>query len=147
MTPATPYIGDWPTLRATAERLRDDRARTDPEFVKSGKLAPAAADARAQVAATLATIWAAVDEHRDIPEVHACDAEIRADLAWAVKAAERLVATRPDDLALARYAARLATLAHYHQPYRPGAHTALIRFLHCCNQQARADRAARNAAA
>ncbi|MBA15536.1 MAG: hypothetical protein CMN73_04185 [Sphingomonas sp.] len=147
MTPAASYIGDWPTLRAAAERLRDDRARTDPDFVKSGKLAPADADARARVATSLATIWAAVDEHREVPDVPAGDAEIRADLKSAVAAAQRLVAARPDDRSVARYAAGLATLAHYHRPWRDGAHTALIRFLHSCNQQARAAQTLPRAAA
>ncbi|QIG79953.1 hypothetical protein [Stakelama tenebrarum] len=147
MTPGTNDIGDWPALRATAERIRDDRARSDPAAVEAGRMTKEAARARVRVADALATLWQCVAEHRDIPELAACDAEIRADLATARAAAERVSAARPDHVPLALHAARIATLAHYHAPYRAGAHIALIRFLHACNQQARVDREPRRAAA
>jgi hypothetical protein len=135
---------DWAAMRETAERLLADRVRTDHEAVAAEKLAPSEADARDRVARSLVALWRAVELHHDIPELPAGDIEIRADLNAVAKIAEKASAARPADKALALYAARLATLAYHHRPYRDGAWTASIVFCHECNQQARAERASRS---
>lgn len=137
---------DWTAMRETAERLLADRARTDHEAVTAEKLAPSEADARDRVARSLVALWRAVERHEDIPELPAGDIEIRADLNAVAKIAAKAAAARPADKALALYAARLATLAHHHRPYRDDAWTASIVFCHECNQQARAERAGKIAA-
>jgi hypothetical protein len=154
MTTDPPFADDWEGLAAVAERLRDDRARGDPEQVNAGRVTQAQADDRARIAQALALQWRAIVRREPVPWLDAHPAEILADLAAASTAAARRAAERPNDqvqlgaalVPYPRFAQGIAALLWQQQPYRDGTHMPRIVFIHTLRQLMQAERAAKSAA-
>lgn len=154
MTARPRFADDWEGLAATAERLRDDRAREDPGYVAGGRLTQAQADDRARISGALAQQWRAIARREPIPHLHATPAEIRHDLERAVQSTAKRAESAPDvavqiGAALRTYAEFAQAVAALHwqqQPYREGTQTPLIVFIHTLNRMARARQAERSRA-
>lgn len=136
--PSSSLFHDWPTLRAVARHLLEQRERGLPVKVAKGQLAQADADMRLASARALVALWDAVADRRDIPAEDTLGTTWRAvaaDLEHAAREAERRGLTQWGE----DYPAAIAALAAQMRPIRPGGDPHIV-FIHDINQRLRAQR-------
>jgi len=132
VTPPRLY-NDWRGLAATAAQLLARRREGDARRVEAGEIAQAEADDRARIMGAVVTIWRAVVDGAELPQLGAYHAEIRDDLLTLAFDTRHRAAARPDDAALQHLAAHAAALKWIHRPCLPGHDMPWILHVHAAN--------------